>query len=84
MSRPEQFRHSQPRFGQGLKQVRELLGLSQLELALRADCCPRYIAMLESGTRGASMDTLAALSEALNVSMDDLYYQQPQLRREAV
>ncbi len=47
--------------------------LTQETLAENADISVSFLSMIERGERSAHMDTLASLTEALGVSMEDLF-----------
>ena len=51
---------------------RKKLGISQTELARRLCVSPSAVGMYEQGRRQPSIDILAAMSRALNVSIDYL------------
>ncbi|MGP1439073.1 MAG: helix-turn-helix domain-containing protein [Treponema sp.] len=51
-----------------LRQEREKAGLSQLELALRADVSQNMINYIETGKRTPSLDTLLKICNALNIN----------------
>jgi len=55
-------------FGRVLRRLRTQRGLTQLRLAELTDLHPTYISLLERGHRQPTLDTLAALGKALNVS----------------
>ena len=59
-------------FSQRLKEIRELRGLSQSELAAKAKLQPTAISHFETDTRSPSFDNLRRLADALNVSTDYL------------
>ena len=59
-------------FRELLKNKRIRAGLTQAQLAERIDTKQPYIASLESGSGCPTFETLAKLSEALNVSPRDL------------
>ncbi len=62
-----------PQYSKTLKQLRELRGFSQSELARRARLDRSFISMLESGARrGLSTRTLLSLAAALDVTTDEL------------
>lgn len=52
---------------QNLKRIRQEKGLSQEELADRADINRNYIGMIERSENAASVDMLEKLAEALEV-----------------
>lgn len=58
------------RLARGLIALRRELGLSQIELARIAEVTPSAISQAESGRRGLSVDTLVAMADRLDVSVD--------------
>ncbi|MGH2975337.1 MAG: helix-turn-helix domain-containing protein [Solirubrobacterales bacterium] len=60
------------RFGENLSRVRDLTGLSQEDLGIKAGLHRTEISQLERGLRVARIDTLVKLAGALGVSTDDL------------
>lgn len=58
------------RFGARLRMVRQLLGLTQAELAEKIGMSKQAITLYETGRREASYKSLVALSRALNVTTD--------------
>ncbi|MBQ3444960.1 MAG: helix-turn-helix transcriptional regulator [Selenomonadaceae bacterium] len=56
--------------GNRVKIMRELRGLRQAELGKRIGTSQSFITNIETGRRGASLNNLVALSQALNVSID--------------
>jgi transcriptional regulator with XRE-family HTH domain len=59
-------------FSKRLKEVREMRGLSQVDLAKKARLQPTAISHFETGGRAPSFDNLRRLADALNVSTDYL------------
>jgi transcriptional regulator with XRE-family HTH domain len=59
-------------FAVALSEERQKAGLTQEELADRADVSARFISFLETGRRQPSLSTLHALSLGLRISMQDL------------
>ncbi|MES2335325.1 MAG: helix-turn-helix transcriptional regulator [Pseudomonadota bacterium] len=59
-------------FAEVLREQRELAGLTQEELAERADVSVRFISFMETGKRQPSLSALAALSKGLGVPMSAL------------
>jgi transcriptional regulator with XRE-family HTH domain len=55
--------------GQELKRTRIRRGVTQVELAERAQLSPIFIAKVEAGERMPSWDTLARLARALRVTV---------------
>lgn len=60
------------KFPDRLRAARQLRGLSQSELAEKADLQPSAVSHFETGRRSPSFDNLKALSEALQVTTDFL------------
>lgn len=60
-------------FGERLRRLRELAGMSQAELARKAGFHRAVIHMLESGRRtGLTVESARRLARALNVTLDYL------------
>jgi len=59
-------------FGQHLRNLRDAAGLSQEELALRAEIARNYIGGIEAGERSVGLDVVFALADALHVSSREL------------
>lgn len=59
--------------GKRIKELRHKLGISQEELADRADVHRTYIASLEVGKRNVSIVTLEKIVKALDVSMSEFF-----------
>jgi transcriptional regulator with XRE-family HTH domain len=59
-------------FGQRLRALREKAGLSQEQLAERADLHWTYISGMERGRRNPGLNTLGRLARALNLSIEEL------------
>ncbi|WP_164170598.1 helix-turn-helix domain-containing protein [Stenotrophomonas maltophilia] len=59
-------------FGDVLRQTRTGVGLSQQELALRAELDRTYISLLERGKRQPSLVTLLALADAMAIDAAEL------------
>lgn len=60
-------------FGRRIKELRKNRGLSQEELAERADMSSKYISRIEMGQSFPSIETLAKLANALNVELKDFF-----------
>ena len=56
--------------GNRIRRERENRKMTREELADRADISPRFLADIEAGIKGMSMDTLCRLSSELEVSLD--------------
>ena len=62
------------RVGLNIQNLRREAGLSQEELAYRADVHQTYLSGLERGKRNPSILVLARVAEALNVDIDRLVF----------
>ncbi|MGZ7445495.1 helix-turn-helix domain-containing protein [Paenibacillus sp. TH7-28] len=64
--------------GEGIRHFRKLLGLSQEELANKAEIHETYIGKLERAEKVCSVVVLAKITKALNLSMVEFFnYVQP-------
>lgn len=63
------------RLGVCIKNTRQQLGIAQSQLAVRSELTQSQISDLETGKSSASLETLAAVSCALNVRMATLIYE---------
>lgn len=59
--------------GRKIRELRTRAGLTQEQLAARSGITWHYTSAIERGTRGATLETLAAIAEALNVSLSELF-----------
>ena len=64
-------------FAQNLRRHRRAKGLSQEELAYRADIDRTYVSLLERRVYSVSIDTLAKLANALEIEPDALLKRPP-------
>lgn len=55
-------------FGRALREARHALGISQEELADRAEIHRTHVSQLERGLKSPTIDTLARLAKALNTT----------------
>jgi transcriptional regulator with XRE-family HTH domain len=60
-------------FGKRVRELRTQAGLSQEELAERAQISVDFVSLIERGINAPSFETLARLSRALGVSPRDLF-----------
>jgi len=58
-------------FGALLREARQSAGISQEELAARADLHRTYVSLLERGVKGPTLDTLFRLCHALAQRPED-------------
>lgn len=59
-------------FADALREARQTAGMTQEDLAERADVSVRFISFLETGKRQPSLSAIAAVSAGLGVSMSAL------------
>ncbi len=60
--------------GERIRQKRNLLGFTQDEMAEKIDRASKYYADIERGSCGMSVETLMALSENLDLTIDYIIY----------
>jgi transcriptional regulator with XRE-family HTH domain len=58
--------------GENIRARRRQIGMSQEKLAEDADLHPVYVGNVERGEENISIDSLARIAHALNVSISDL------------
>jgi transcriptional regulator with XRE-family HTH domain/quercetin dioxygenase-like cupin family protein len=63
--------------GRRLKAIRQQAGVSLRELARQADVSPSLVSQIENGKSQPSVATLYAVSRLLNVSVDELFEDEP-------
>ena len=66
-----------------LRKEREKAGLSQVELALRADISQNMINYIETGKRTPSLDSLLKICNALNINPAVLFVNTQEEKEEA-
>jgi len=60
-------------FGAKVREIRMLRGLSQEELAFRADLHRTYIGMIERAEKNITLVNIEKIANALNVAIKDLF-----------
>ena len=60
--------------GKAIKSIRTQLGLTQKELALRANISVSYLSLLETNNRDPSFSTIEAIATALNIPLSILVF----------
>ena len=65
-------KHLVAAFAETLREERERLGMTQEDLAARADVSARFISFLETGRRQPSLSTICAVSVGLCLPMSAL------------
>lgn len=58
--------------GQNIHRLRNVVGLSQDKLAVKADMTKRYVQLLEAGQKCPSLATLQRLQNAMSCNYEDL------------
>lgn len=61
------------KLGIAVREYRKRLGISQEELAFRADLDRTYISQIERGISNPSLQVLATIADKLNVKLIDLF-----------
>jgi len=61
--------------GQGVRERRKRLGLSQTTLAARAATTPHAVVSIEGGKRVPTIPVLMRIAGVLDLTLDDLCYQ---------
>lgn len=61
------------RFGERVRELRQMKGLSQEELAFRAKVHRTYLGSIERGERNPALKNIAAIAKALDVSLSELF-----------
>jgi len=61
------------KFGVRIREIRGLRGLSQEQLALKADINVSFLGQIERGTRKPTIDTIDKLLRALDISFEDFF-----------
>ena len=59
--------------GARVREERKRLGLTQEELSERADITPNFVCHIERGTKQATLFTICKLTQALGITLDDLF-----------
>lgn len=59
-------------FGKRVRELRKERGLSQIELAAKVGIDRSYMGFLERGERNPSLEVIAKIADALNVTPDEL------------
>jgi transcriptional regulator with XRE-family HTH domain len=59
--------------GTRIKELRKNRGLSQEELAEKADTSPNYLSRMERGTENPTLEMLVKISRALRVEMWEIF-----------
>lgn len=68
----EMDKHNRVLVGKRIKSIRKRRGLSQLLLSEMIDRSPTHLSYIETGAKSMSLETFILITNALNVSADDL------------
>ncbi|MEK4508956.1 hypothetical protein BSK66_12405 [Paenibacillus odorifer] len=60
-------------FGQRIRALREKLGLTQEQLAERADLHPNYIGQIERGLKNVSLENIQKIANGLRIELHQLF-----------
>ena len=60
------------KFGSKVRKIRKEQGLSQEDLAFKADLHRTYIGMIERGEKNITLINIDKISKALNIKINDL------------
>lgn len=63
----------QETFGQNVRRIRMMRGLSQEELADKAGLHRTYIGSIERGERNVSLNNIVVIAQALHTSLAELF-----------
>lgn len=63
----------QKAFGKAVRELREMIGISQEELANRSGLHRTYISDVERGKRNIGLGNIYAIANGLEISMVDLF-----------
>lgn len=61
------------RVGSNVAKMRKRLNMTQAELARKLGCSDNFVALLETGERAPSFETLVKLSKVLKVNVQKLF-----------
>ena len=67
--------------GNRIKEARIKLKLTQEDIAARVDISSQYWSMMETGRYGGSVNTYLKIAAALNMTLNDLFYDDTELIR---
>ena len=62
-----------PEIGERIKLLRQKKGMTQSDLAEKADISVAFLSFLESGKRKGSLDTYQHLANSLGLGLDELF-----------
>jgi transcriptional regulator with XRE-family HTH domain len=69
----------QPALGRAVRERREALALTQLDVAARADIAPMHLSKIENGSGNPSLGTIRRIAAALDLLASELVRRAEQL-----
>jgi len=66
------------RVGKKIKKLRKAQGLTQEQLAYKANISPNYVSLIETNQREPSLDIYRCIANALHIPMWQLFYDLPE------
>lgn len=72
MKKPSGSKRGRLDLGQGIRQRREAIGLSQEAFAERVDCHRNYVSLVERGEQNITIDMLRRFAKALKCTVAEL------------
>lgn len=60
-------------FGEKVREMRKILGLSQEELGFKANIHRTYIGAVERGEQNVSLDNIGKLAKTLRIKLSELF-----------
>ncbi len=60
--------------GQNIRKIRQTRGLSQENLALKAEMNPSYVGQVERGEKSPTIDSLEKIANGLDVELEELFH----------
>lgn len=61
------------KFGKRVRELRNIMGVSQEKFALSIDMDRTYLASVERGKRNISINNIAKIADGLNISLEELF-----------
>jgi transcriptional regulator with XRE-family HTH domain len=61
------------KIGLRIKELRNIVGITQIELAARSELDRTYINSVENGKRNISIENIEKISKALNISLSEFF-----------
>ena len=71
------------KLGRRVRHYREKAGLSQIQLAEKANVSRPYVSQIENGVFNTSLETIISVANALQISIEDLLVDSLEITKEA-